>query len=802
MRKTLLVGALSALFGCGGGSTSIEVTFPSDGARKATSELTIYAFKREEAQASGVGQSCAEVLTDLAANEAIGVNPAGDPLQAPFDGKQITNFPAGDPIVLVVGTNIDKRPILAGCSERFGREDGTSDVPIALGVVVPRSASLIEIGGDKQAGRPGGDLPSPLRVRVDAVLPGAPRDVYQLPGLEITFTPMESDVLIAGAGRGAPLGVFTDENGIAEVRVTMPSDPGPRRIEASSRTVFDSCVALAVTQAEMRNCEAAAKVLFEISTVEPSSLRVGRQITTGLALTKVTEIAIGDIVGGTEVDVAVLGCQGEARGCAIGRAAERPLGQSRLSVVSDVLGSGNVVQPMTNDLGVAPSGLFVGAMIQGGGDDVAFVNSRRACFGTSCGEGSEVLVLEGRADGLALFGRYTLTASNAVRLRGYKNPESSVLVTGLVTAGQGKTGEQKRCNLGSPCLPDHKYTCIPDRPDCLTYCASTPGAPDCIDECVNDQSKCGCPAGERCECPSGETCPNVSAPGVCVRQDKEIDELINQSQNGGGFFNKNGCQQPVLACAKTGSGVPLSSCSCADNRGNACGGDDLCGCSVPSRIVIGGQAGVVASDLAIGRRRRALGPDVIAASLGGLEFIPFSNGNLQWQVRKTPTAPIEGVRVLRLDADEALDIFWFSRTACQDFRGQSEQCPDARAIEASMARGCAGVYLRDPEDMRADSIAPGGCRRHTLTITPDDACSGDFNGDGALDLALSSLGSPELQIFLGDGQGGLLDPPEPIVLPGGAGVGAIACGRIDGDDRDDIVGATASGDLVVVRSSP
>jgi len=95
----------------------------------------------------------------------------------------------------------------------------------------------------------------------------------------------------------------------------------------------------------------------------------------------------------------------------------------------------------------------------------------------------------------------------------------------------------------------------------------------------------------------------------------------------------------------------------------------------------------------------------------------------------------------------------------------------------------------------------GGCRRHHLNFLPDGMCTGEFNGDGNIDVALAARDRGSVYIFSGDGRGGLLDPPDEMQLPSGGVGGPIACGDIDGDDLDDIaVANAASGSVYLLRT--
>jgi outer membrane protein assembly factor BamB len=68
--------------------------------------------------------------------------------------------------------------------------------------------------------------------------------------------------------------------------------------------------------------------------------------------------------------------------------------------------------------------------------------------------------------------------------------------------------------------------------------------------------------------------------------------------------------------------------------------------------------------------------------------------------------------------------------------------------------------------------------------------TGDFNGDGAPDVALTSMGADRVEVYLGDGQGGLSGP---TITPLGAGAAprALAGGHLDGNSTLDLVVANA-----------
>lgn len=66
-------------------------------------------------------------------------------------------------------------------------------------------------------------------------------------------------------------------------------------------------------------------------------------------------------------------------------------------------------------------------------------------------------------------------------------------------------------------------------------------------------------------------------------------------------------------------------------------------------------------------------------------------------------------------------------------------------------------------------LSPGLCGQQPLLVrggaplrvgaSPSDACAGDFNGDGKLDVAVANSGADSASVFLGDGRGGLHEAP-------------------------------------------
>lgn len=836
--SAVVLCALAAL-ACAPGSTSIAISYPTPAAKLATKKLAVYAFSQEEGAARA---RCRDYTGKLPSGEPLAANPVDDPF--PLDGeKTLTNFPAGDPVIVVVGLDERDNPILQGCTDTYGGDAGYSDVPVALEVIVPSRTKMLKVAGDRQVGPLGNTVPVPLRVRVETAFDMATqRSVYPLPAIPVVFTvqpqpPSAAELVLAGGPPGQPYEATTDANGEIEVPVLLPaSATGTFTIRAVSSVIAAACQA-AQENNNMTTCKAPSEVEFRVSSVRVDDVRLAGETVVNLPpFRRPVAAAIGDVTGDASLDVVVLGCEGTARACQPGRCAgARPLcttppcalselgcarpdpqdppeapGAARLSVVADIAGAPAVSTPQGVELGVAPGGLFVGPLIPGGHDDIAQLNSRRVdCQDRRC-EGSEILVFSGNTGAPTLSARETLTGSNAVALVGSRAPGASVVGT-LYTAAQGRSTVGRPCSRASLCLFDTRYSC-PDSglgaAECVELCQGTPSDPRCVDECSLRPEECGCPPQERCECVDEDGCTNASAPGVCIPQDKFIDRLTNEAATTGEFVNYLGCQTRSLSCNKSGDEVQTT-CVCGDTaqRGNMCAAEDSCGCKVPAQVSIGDQAGVVANDIAIGNlTKRNTDLDMVAASQGGIDFLPHVSDPLgfRWSLRSTPISVAHFIRILPLDNNEVQDVVWLARGPCEALTNAAVSCPLLRPlvdgkIDGVAPAGCMGVLVRDMS-MQIENTAEGGCRRYHLPIEPAGVCTGDVNGDGPNDVVVSGFGSDSVLVYLGDTSGGLLDPPLSIPLPSGGKGGTLACADLDGDRLLDVVAVGQTGVVSVLRT--
>jgi hypothetical protein len=487
-----------------------------------------------------------------------------------------------------------------------------------------------------------------------------------------------------------------------------------------------------------------------------------------------------------------------------------------------------------------------------------------ACYGKAPGtpcacEGAEVLVFKASSGNIIFDWAPTLTASNAVGLTPIRTEGGHYL--DLAVSAQGRTTNYRACSLVNRCLPYDSHECRTD-PEMCSCNASNSCAPggavcaygmNCIcheeadggvvdggaDPCVERvmPQSYGCPPSERCECPG---CDATQQTGVCIARDKIVDVLANRwnltpvtappmcspsAQNGmcasadeicqvgvcikRSFFNRGGCNNPQVSCDNSNARQD-STCGCLDTYNeNTCSQSDGCGCKVPDSIFIGDiDAPTLPFGITAGPLRTDVDWDIVVPAISGIELIEARpvQKTFGWKGEPTMNAPIQQALVLSLDSktDDAPDVAWISNAACTLGDNFQSSCPIFRkAPPGTQTQGCIGVFYTDKQDNVFDLRPPemGACRRYNLPFAPDGICSGHFNSDPYLDVAIASRESNQLFVLNGDGLGGLLDPPKAFMLPGNGMGGPVVCGDVDGDGKDDVIVINAhNGEAYVLRT--
>lgn len=852
----LLLGSVGAP-GCRSSEGSVTLIYPAEYPSDAIKLLDVFTIKREDLAVADV--SCESILAKAGETpEPAGAERVDVPLAPPFEGRTIEKFPRGNPIIFITGYNDSgevKKPVIVGCTEEFDSSGG-ANVEIPLEVLIPVDTRVLKAAGDLQVTGAAGALPQALCVLVDATTAQLRDQRYGLPGIRVQFKP-GPQVALGDQPAGQMVELVTQANGQACIPASLPAEAGYFEVEVVAPELF----------ATRPQKEAASKATFLLSGVAPVSFGASPVSFTPGVPGRPVALDAGDVDGDGFADLAVLSCEGSEAGCRRGIAAEPPLGTAHLALYSNALDTRRETTRL--GLGPAPSGLSLGRFSSLARADVAVLNGRsEACVNRAqrpC-ENSELRFLSWQGDALVDAGRITITASNAVGLSAMPALSGSTPsgYDSLVAAGQGRrentqpcklnvclpfdpfcahpqclaerpcdcSGGECRCGAGEACFAeDGKNLCRPVKRTCSAGEAGCQAPPACDCEggscacpqglfCFQDEatprcypyesacrkaSECGCPAGEMCECPQEQGCAADATLGLCQGRDKEIEVLHNRG--GTRFESREACTRPFLSCAKTGTGRPMTSCTCEDNPGVAnCTGRDDCGCAVPNRITLTGR-GVTPHGVGAGVLREN-GVEFVVATAGGLDFIAKGTGeNYAWADRPVVNAPIHGVKAVDLDGDVATDLVWYAQAPCAEGPNLQRQCPLVEPVgiePGASPKGCFGVYLRyvDPSKPRpSDSpiSAARSCRRFALADAPSDMCVGDFNGDGNVDVALSSAETSEVLVLAGDGRGGLLYPAQKVPLPSRGGV--LSCADLNDDGLTDLAVASRESGVVVLIES-
>ncbi|MEL6185082.1 MAG: VCBS repeat-containing protein, partial [Myxococcota bacterium] len=673
-------------------------------------------------------------------------------------------------------------PYLEGCNADFDTGDsgdGSQRVPVNLQFVLPESARLVLAGSNRLTASPGATPSSGLRVRVLADAPRFQRVTFGIPGIPVRFIPA-SGAAVGAASPGAALTAETLQEGLVEVPVTVPTEPGVGEV---------------IAEAAIPNIR--GSVRFIASALAPIQMESLSARLVGVGVPRA--VALGPLEAGGAPHLVVVGCDdgGTEGACPVSGAPEGPPGVTRALILTDLEGPLREVPLDSSELGILPADVFIAPVGPNGSYRAGVVNQRRVdckdrvctdpescpCWtlqsGTPCPcEGAEIRYLSRNGGSVELEGRLTLTASNAIAAAPY-TASGARSASRVAVAGQGRSKNERPCAEGNACL---EYR-----------------------DCRTQPELCGCPPEEQCDCPN---CGVVPSPR-CVARDRMVDMA--------GFIedrlvNHLGCQMRRVDCNK---GNQTGSCACLDaaKTGARCGGDpgrDACGCTVPRRVRVGPKnATSLPIDVAVGRFDADDDTDMVVGSRAGLELFVGGAETFAWSDRPFLNASIDFVAAANLDPAAEFerggppldDVVWAAQGACTRGVAQEEQCP---VIESAPdAGGCFGVYVSDGVSSLFTDVnerAAQRCRRWDLGAAPVGMCLGDFDGSGTVDLALGTEGASHIDVLLGDGWGGVVFPPVEVPLPPEAVTGPMTCGDTDGDGRDEIVVVDRDGDLTLLRT--
>jgi hypothetical protein len=128
-----------------------------------------------------------------------------------------------------------------------------------------------------------------------------------------------------------------------------------------------------------------------------------------------------------------------------------------------------------------------------------------------------------------------------------------------------------------------------------------------------------------------------------------------------------------------------------------------------------------------------------------------------------------------------------------DFNGDGR--PDVATINGTSSN--VSVFLRQP----GGGFAQEAGSPIAVGLGPSGAAVGDFNGDGRLDLAVSSFVAGGVSVLLRQPSGGFALEGGAAILPG-TSMHAVAAGDFNSDGRLDLAATLASGQVVLLLRNP
>ncbi|MEM7202380.1 MAG: VCBS repeat-containing protein [Planctomycetota bacterium] len=187
-------------------------------------------------------------------------------------------------------------------------------------------------------------------------------------------------------------------------------------------------------------------------------------------------------------------------------------------------------------------------------------------------------------------------------------------------------------------------------------------------------------------------------------------------------------------------------------------------------------------------------------------------------------APAYGIDAFDLDANDAPDLLVRTtqglRVLMHGGRAPGQAAPEFRAVPAAPARFAAeGIAVlrvavadldadgwpdlvgTDPRGnalvvLRSRSAQSFESTTVPLEARPAGVAAGDFDGDGAIDVAVAMMQASRVELLRGDGDGGLT--PGWLLEPVAAGPNELRAADIDGDRLPDLVVTNTLGNAITV----
>jgi hypothetical protein len=217
-------------------------------------------------------------------------------------------------------------------------------------------------------------------------------------------------------------------------------------------------------------------------------------------------------------------------------------------------------------------------------------------------------------------------------------------------------------------------------------------------------------------------------------------------------------------------------------------------------VVVAGLA-IMACGRSKGARLRAADADAVSPDLAAHIDLMSDRGAVLADggmavVDTAPDAPVFGPDGISLDAPSV------NREAAQD---RKDLGPDGKDVgpDSGLVRAKDG-----PDGFRRDAgidgggplacqgaLVPGSLPLVETGLHPVSLASGDFDGDGRLDLVVANFDSNTVSVMRGLGEGRLAAK---VDYPTGAGPRSVVMGDVNGDGQLDVVAASSVSDTLSV----